>query len=52
MADIKLEKIIRDMVYPVRLSRKEYTSLMATAKKEHISIADVIRRSLFMKKGK
>lgn len=46
------KKEYRIMVVSVRFTKPEWQTLFRKAKKEHISIADVIRRLLFMKKGK
>ena len=52
MKDPKPIKSDRRFVYPVRFSKTEYQELLNRAKREHISVADVIRRSLLMKKVK
>ena len=43
------KKELRTMVVSMRFTLSEWKALFHIAKKEHISIADVIRRKLFMK---
>ena len=43
MEKIKPHKIIREYVYPVRLSKREFQIIFKKAKTSHVSMADIIR---------
>ena len=50
MDTLKSIKEIRDYTYPVRLTKEEWFILLKKAKAEKCSVADIIRRKLFLSK--